>query len=64
MTNAHCTCGNNVKLQMYKLIKHDALLLYRLYFGNCICGEFVEKEEWNEFDQVYLDCPELMEFLI
>lgn len=63
MIKANCYCGRYVYLKTYTFVKHDELLLYRLYSGICYCGQHIEKEDWNEVDQIYLDCPELMGYL-
>ncbi|MBP1920906.1 hypothetical protein J2Z34_003426 [Youngiibacter multivorans] len=63
MIKAKCICHKETNLSSYKLILIDNILLYREYYGKCTCGNNVLFEDWNESDQIYLDCPELLKYL-
>jgi len=63
MIIANCICGKKIKLNQYIIIIFDKFLLHRLYYGYCSCGIKIEQEDWKEIDQIYLDCPELQNYL-
>jgi hypothetical protein len=63
MIRAKCKCQRETYLSNYKLKLIESILLYREYFGKCICGELILFEDWNESDQIYLDCPDLLLYL-
>lgn len=63
MIIANCKCQNRINLSRYKLILIDNILLYREYYGTCVCGENILFEDWDELDQIYLDCPDLLLYI-